>query len=134
MRIVIDTNVMIAAVSRRSPYRRILDQLLIGSFELYLSTEILLEYNEVMERFYSREVANSTLSGILFLNNVFRVETYYNLRLIENDEDDNKFADCAFASNAHYLVTNDRDYNILKTVVFPRINLLKGNEFLELLS
>lgn len=134
MRVVIDTNIVVAAVSRRSPYRQVLDKLLTGRFDLYLSTDILLEYNELIERFYSKEVAEITLSGIMLLENVFKVETYYNLRLIDSDKDDNKFVDCAFASNAHYLVTNDRDYNILKPLEFPSINLLKGDEFLELLQ
>ena len=38
---------------------------------------------------------------------------------------DNKFLDCAFAANAHYLVTNDKDYKILKTPPFPKVHLLK---------
>lgn len=48
--------------------------------------------------------------------------------------DDNKFVDCAFAANAHYLVTNDRDYNILKNTNFPKINLLKIEGFMALLK
>ncbi|WP_394334326.1 hypothetical protein [Spirosoma aerolatum] len=30
--------------------------------------------------------------------------------MIENDPDDNKFADIAFASGADYLVSNDSDF------------------------
>ena len=50
------------------------------------------------------------------------------------DPDDNKFINCAFAANVHYLVTNDKHFNILKTTSFPKINLLKIQEFMEILS
>ena len=48
--------------------------------------------------------------------------------------DDNKFADCAFASNAHLLVTNDRDFNVLKKIDFPQLTVVKMDEFIELLK
>jgi len=35
------------------------------------------------------------------------------------DEDDNKFVDCAIAANAGYLITHDKDFNILKQTDFP---------------
>jgi predicted nucleic acid-binding protein len=37
------------------------------------------------------------------------------------DQDDEKFADCAIVSNADYLVTNDRHFEVLKTIQFPII-------------
>ncbi len=58
----------------------------------------------------------------------------FQTRLIYPDLDDNKFVDCAFAANAHYLVTHDKDYKILKTTSFPKINLLKMDEFIEILK
>ena len=133
MRVVIDTNVMVASVSRRSPYRKILEQLAEDNFSLYVSTDILLEYSELLERFYGVEVADFTLRSIMLMDNVFNVETYFNLQVINADQDDNKFVDCAFASNAHYLVTNDKDYNVLKSLEFPKINVLKADEFLTIL-
>jgi predicted nucleic acid-binding protein len=57
----------------------------------------------------------------------------FNFNLIVNDPDDNKFADCALAANAHYIVTNDRDFNVLKKLSFPKIGLLKTQEFTAML-
>ena len=54
---------------------------------------------------------------------------YFNLNLITNDEVDNKFADCAFAANADYIVTNDKDFNVLKRIGFPKINVVTIDEF-----
>jgi predicted nucleic acid-binding protein len=51
-----------------------------------------------------------------------------------NDIDDNKFVNCAFAGNVHFLVSNDKHFNILKTTPFPKIPLLSITEFFKLLS
>jgi len=59
---------------------------------------------------------------------------HYKFLLIANDPDDNKFVDCAFAANAHYLVTNDRDFNALKKIEFPKINILTIEKFVEVLE
>ena len=48
--------------------------------------------------------------------------------------DDNKFVDCAIAANADYLVTNDRDFSVLKKVEFPKIILIKIDEFIKVLE
>jgi len=58
---------------------------------------------------------------------------YFNLRLITNDEDDDKFVDCAFAANAACLVTNDRDFDVLKSVDFPSIKVVNIDEFKAIL-
>ena len=67
------------------------------------------------------------------LPNVEKVEPFFQLRLIESDIDDNKFVDCAFASNAHYVVTDDKHFNILKTIDFPKIPVISAEEFHDLL-
>ena len=43
--------------------------------------------------------------------------------------DDNKFADCAIAANADYLITNDKGFNILKQIEFPKISVVTIQEF-----
>ena len=50
------------------------------------------------------------------------------------DKDDNKFADCAIAGNADYLVTNDSHFNVLKTIGFPKITIITIDEFLAILN
>ena len=43
-RIVLDTNALLRSISRRSEYAIVLDMLYQKAFELYLSNDILLEY------------------------------------------------------------------------------------------
>ena len=46
LKIVLDTNALLRSVSRRSEYAIILDKLYENAYELYLSGDILLEYEE----------------------------------------------------------------------------------------
>jgi uncharacterized protein len=102
MCIVLDTNVLVRAVSPKSLASPILDALYDQKFTVCLSTDILLEYEEILKRIYSDEVAELTISSLLLLPNVLRTEVYFDLRLIVSDADDDKFVNCAFSSNAHY--------------------------------
>ena len=70
---------------------------------------------------------------ILKSKNVQFVNTYFHWNLITTDPDDNKFVDCAFASNATYIVSNDVHFDVLRDVTFPELMVLKLKEFLELL-
>ena len=133
-RIVLDTNVILRAISSKSSLASILDTLYLGKFDLVVSSEILLEYEEIISRFYSLPTAQAFLDFLLILPNVDRIEPYFALNLIPADADDNKFVDCAFAGNAHYVVTNDKHFNALKDVDFPNISVITAEDFKELLE
>ena len=60
-----------------------------------------------------------------------RLFPHFHLDLIKIDPDDNKFVDCAFAANATYIVSNDKHFDILKSIQFPSIDVIKIDEFLE---
>ncbi len=134
LKIVLDTNVILSSVSTKSPYRIVFDKLNDFAYELAVSTEILLEYEEKLSEIFSPRVAQLNLEMMMINPNIIRISPSFQTRLIYPDVDDNKFVDCAFAANAHYIVTNDRDYNILKQTGFPKINLLNIEEFTEVLK
>ncbi len=131
---VIDTNVLVSALSSRSIYHWLILQLLNEKIELYITDEILFEYEEVLKQKYSSLVAENFLKAIGELPNVHYSRVYYQWNLVK-DADDNKFVDCYIASNSNYLITNDAGFNILKTIKFPLINCITLQEFeLELLK
>ena len=134
LRVVLDTNVLLVSISDRSRFHWLYKALLNAEFELYVTGEILLEYEEIISARWSGEAAQATMRTLMELSNVHFATIYFNLNLIEDDADDNKFVDCAFSSNAHYLVSNDRHFSILKTVPFPNINVVRVEEFEELLN
>lgn len=129
MRIVLDTNVLLVSISSRSKHHWLYQALLNQKFQLYITHDILTEYEEKIGQHWHPDVAKSVVRTLLELPNVHQSEIYFHLRLIENDPDDDKFADCAFANNCHYLVSNDKDFNVLKTIDFPRIKVVKLEEF-----
>lgn len=135
MRLVIDTNCLLASVPRRSPHRWLYEAVLTGQVELAVTTEILLEYEEQLGAFYAPDYAGYILSTLVNLPNVIHVSPlYFNWLLIRNDPDDNKFVDTAIASNADYIITNDRHFNLLKDVEFPTIVSLKLTDFQSILT
>lgn len=48
--VVLDTNVVLVALPSRSPYRLIWDQLLLEIYDVVISNEILIEYEEQIQR------------------------------------------------------------------------------------
>jgi putative PIN family toxin of toxin-antitoxin system len=103
-------------------------------FDILLSNEVLLEYTEVIAHKMGEATANNTLRTLLNLPNATLITPFYNWNLIHQDEDDNKFVDCAVAGNAHYIITNDKHFNILRQIDFPKVNILSIDEFHQLLK
>src|SRR5882757_2682703 len=103
LKVVLDTNALLRSISRRSPFSVILDKLYEGDFELWVTNDILLEYEEKISDIFSKETAELILGALSLLPNVKKAEIHYHLFLIDIDKDDNKFSDCAFAGNVHYI-------------------------------
>ena len=133
-RIVLDTNCLLAALSRHSEYYSIWRNLLDGKYTLCVTNEILDEYQEIIERKTTKVVGANVINLLLKMENVLFVDTYFRLQLIETDPDDNKFVDCAFAANAVYIVSDDKHFDVLKSISFPRILVIKLREFLNMLE
>ncbi|OQX21305.1 MAG: putative toxin-antitoxin system toxin component, PIN family [Desulfobacteraceae bacterium IS3] len=128
-RIVLDTNILLVSISSRSKYHWIFLKLLNGAFDLYVTNEILTEYEEIIASKYNEAVAGNVLRALLKLPNVHRQTVYYRWNMIGADPDDNKFADCAVSANAHYLISNDRHFSVLDKTEFPGIEVLTIDAF-----
>jgi predicted nucleic acid-binding protein len=70
----------------------------------------LFEYTEIIERKANSLVANNIAEMLLSLDNLNRVEVYFEWKLINNDPDDNKYVDAAIVGSADYIVTNDQHF------------------------
>ncbi len=90
LRIVLDTNVLIASISQKSPYHWVWKAFVEGKYELCISTEILDEYAEIIERFYSVADAENTLAHIMLSPNTVQIIRYYEWNAIIQDPDDNR--------------------------------------------
>ncbi len=133
MRIVLDTNILLVSIPKRSQYRCIFDALLEKRFALLISHDILTEYEEIVGSKTTPQIAINIVEMLLSLSNVEKIDIFFKWNLIEADPDDNKFTDCAIAGNADYLVTNDHHFDVLNNLDFPKLNRLMIDELVELL-
>ena len=97
-----------------------------------MTTYILEEYEEIIGQKLGEKTAIAVMETLENLSTVQFITRYFQWNLIKADLDDDKFADCAIASNVDYLVTNDGHFNVLKTIPFPKINILNSEEFKRL--
>jgi putative PIN family toxin of toxin-antitoxin system len=134
MRVVLDTNVLLVSIPKLSKYRPIFESLIGKKYTLIISNEILAEYEEIIAQKANESVAENIVKMLVTLSNVGKKEIYFRWNLIKSDEDDNKFADCAVAGNADYLVSNDHHFDVLETIDFPEIPLIDAEKFLEILK
>ena len=130
-RLVVDTNSLIQCISRRSRYHDLWLSFLDGRNVMCVSTEILSEYTEILERYTSPEFAEAALGVITNNPFTFFVTPYYHFRLIEADPDDDKFVDCAVACNAKFVVTEDTHFDVLKKVDFPKVDVIGLDEIVQ---
>lgn len=97
---------------------------------LCVSNEILNEYEEILERLAGEEAAKYAVEAILNSPYTLFCSPSYNFHLIEADPDDNKFVDCAIATGATCIVTEDRHFSVLSEIDFPKVLVIDLDTFL----
>ncbi|MDR0796433.1 MAG: putative toxin-antitoxin system toxin component, PIN family [Tannerella sp.] len=134
MKIVLDTNCLIVCFPATSPYHCLWKAFRDMQITLCYTTDMLFEYSEILTRFYHQHFVNDIINELLLSPNVKKANNYYRWNLITFDPDDNKFADCALNAGADYLVTNDRHFNVLKSLDFPPIKVVNIEDFKSILK
>ncbi len=82
LRIVLDTNILIAIIGKKSPFRWIFDCIIQGKIILCVSNEILLEYREILEQKNGVEVAENVTNLITVLPYTEKIDIFFNFRVI----------------------------------------------------
>ncbi len=134
MTVIVDTNCLIASIPAKNPEYWLYLAFRQKAFNWVMSNEIMLEYEEKIGQFYSSYTAELVINILLTASNVIQTEPFIRWQLITADPDDNKFADLAISANAHFLVTNDHHFNVLKTLPFPTVKIVSLEEFKEILG
>ena len=135
MNIVLDSNVLLQVAFTQKPLRIVWDKLLSGAYTLCVTEDILFEYQEkVIDCFHNEQLANLLIDTLLNCEHVKRVETYFRYNYIQADKDDNKFVDCAFASQADFIVTDDAHFEELAKSSFPAFCVIGLDSFAEMMS
>ena len=132
--VVLDTNVLLVIMPIQSPYAHLYNNFKSSKFSISVSSEILLEYEEQLKNRYKANSVDIELNELLENKHTNLVTPDFNWNYISADPDDNKFVDCAIASNADFIITNDKHFAILQTIPFPKVNTLTLQQFIELLE
>lgn len=85
MKIVIDTNILLVSISSHSEYRWIFDSLLDEDFTLCVTTDILIEYEEILNRHMGKSLASTVLQIIENAPNVEFITKFFSWNLITAD-------------------------------------------------
>ena len=117
IRIVLDTNCLLASISSKSENYRIWKDFQQGRFVLCVSNEILEEYEEIIAEKANAVVAGNIINAIVESEFVEFIDPQFRFGLITSDKDDNKFVDCAIAANATYIVSEDKHFDVLKEIL-----------------
>lgn len=131
MKIVVDTNCLRASVPPFSKYYQLYREFAAEKFHWYVSNEILLEYEEILTKTYSAQTAQRVLYHLSVAPNTVHAEAAFKWNLVV-DADDNKFSDLAISCNCDYLVTNDKGFNVFKSLEFPKLQVIDIAAFLKL--
>ena len=131
-RIVLDTNCLLAVLPSQSPYHNVWTDFLEGQLELCVSNEILSEYEEVLSIKTNPAFAEAIIKTLINKRNLIRITPTWRFRLIESDPDDNKFVDCAICGQSELIVSNDKHFDILKSINFPYVKVMRIQEYVLL--
>lgn len=91
MKIVLDTNALLVSITPKSLYYPLFESFLEEQYALCVTTDILLEYEEILDQHVGSELCNVILRIIDNAPNTVLIDRYYEWELITADTDDNKF-------------------------------------------
>ena len=129
--VVVDTNCLLRMIPLRSKYRSVWEAFLNEEYIICISNDILSEYLEILTQKVNHTFAVRIVNAIIKSNSIKFYDPHYHFGLITQDPDDNKFVDCAVASDAEYIVTNDKHFNPLKQIPWPKVEIIKIAEFIK---
>jgi len=129
-RIVLDTNVLISAILFGGKPRRVLDLVISGSVDCTLSTGILDELKDVLQRprfGFSADVCFHIIEELHGACDI--ISPSVSVDVIRSDPDDNRILECAVEAQAHFIVSGDRD--LLDLGKFKKIRILSPADYLK---
>ena len=132
LKTVLDTNVVVSAhLEPDGLPRRIFQLALAQKFQLYISSEIFREYEDVLYRDkFGFDPATVAKSLQAIKNAAITVSPRRSLS-VSRDPDDNRFLECAEAANADYLVTGNKRHF---PQTFATTRIVAAREFVEIFA
>jgi putative PIN family toxin of toxin-antitoxin system len=118
---VIDTNVFISAILWKGTPQKVLEKWSQGKFKLIVSNEIVLEYEEILNRLlnHSQQITHRAIETVRL--HAEYVQPISLPKPICRDPDDDIFIGTALSAKADYIVSGDKDLLSLKEIMNTKI-------------
>jgi uncharacterized protein len=118
MTVCIDTNVVLQMRAPQNPMFRLLVAWTRGCFSWAITTDVWLEYEEIVTAKAGQTRWLELMELVSFTrrqrpDSLREISPTYRFRLITACPDDDKFADCAIAAEADFIITDDGHFNAL---------------------
>ena len=128
-KIVLDTNVIVSGILFGGNPRGVIQSVIEGRSILYISTPILEEIEAVLLR------PKFKLNASIVRNLVYEIEqisifaeSKKAINIVKKDPDDNKFIECAIASNSEFIISGD--VHLLEIKKYRKIKIITPQEYL----
>ena len=129
MKVVLDTNVFIAAYfNRKSASAKIIDFCLKTKHELIFSPRLRKEVELILKNVRAGGEFQERIRELF--TNASQFRPTQKVFVVKEDPDDNKFLECALEGKADYLITSDR--HLLELGEFAQTKICKPTQFLKL--
>ena len=133
MKLVLDTNIFISAFYWGGNSQKVIDRVITGLDELYVSNKILEEISKVMSR-PKFKTGQETIDKYIetIEKNSKKVFTEDRIKGICRDKDDDDKLECGMICNADYLITGDDDLLVLRN--YETIKIITPKDYLVIIS
>lgn len=133
LRIVLDTNVIISGILFGGIPRSILDMLISGRHDFFLSLPIIEEIREVLNRSKFGFDNGNALLVIEELHSLCTiVRPARSINLIKDDPDDNRILECAVGADAEIIISGDS--HLLSLASYKSIKIMSPRQFIQTYS
>ena len=133
MKLVLDTNIFISAFYWGGNPQKLIDRIIEGLDELYISNEILSEIASVMTRPKFKTEPEIIDTYIQTLEKIGKkVFITGNVKGICRDKDDDNKIECGILCGADYIITGDDDLLILKN--YRQVKIITLNDFFKIID
>jgi putative PIN family toxin of toxin-antitoxin system len=131
MRLVLDANIFISSFFWGGNPRMVLERVIEGMDELFITKEILDEVEEVISRpkFHAdKEKIDYYINSIEEIGN--RIIPKMQIKNASRDKTDNKYIECGMTANADYIISGDN--HLLELGEYGKIKIMTARDYLSI--
>jgi putative PIN family toxin of toxin-antitoxin system len=133
MKIVLDANIFISSFFWGGNPRKVLERVISGIDELFITKEILDEINDVTGRpkFHADEnEINYFINSIEEISN--KIVSKRRINNGSRDKTDNKYIECGLTAHVDYIISGD--IHLLEIKEYENIKIVTAKEYLEIIK